>query len=60
MNINGKEYTLNQLQGATDLFYWCDFAEVGEYTRYYNTLVYKNEDGVFACYANDHSNYWEI
>lgn len=59
-NIKGQEYKLNQLQSAVDLLDWCNFAKIGEYTRFYNKLVYKNEDGIFACYAEDHDNFWRI
>ena len=57
MEINGRDYALNQCE---DLLEWCDNAKVGEYTNYFDKYVYKNENGVFACYVDDTKNMWQI
>lgn len=58
ININGRTYTLNQC--TDDLHDWCQQASVGDYTHYYNQIVFKNEQGVYACYVSDLSNIREI
>ena len=56
--INGNVYQLNQC--TDDLHDWCQQASVGDYTHYYNQIVFKNEQGVYACYASDLTNIREI
>lgn len=58
ININGRTYTLNQC--TDDLHDWCHTASVGEYTHYYNQIVFKNQQGVYACYTSNLSNIREI
>ena len=58
MIINGSRYELHQCDG--DLLEWVEFAKINRYTKYYNKLVYKNKDGVFACYTDDQLNYLRI
>lgn len=53
MELNGKTYTLNQCE---DIWKWFKESVIGEYTRYYNRVVFHTEDGFYAAYADDLSN----
>lgn len=53
MELNGKTYTLNQCE---DIWKWFKESVVGEFTRYYNSVVFNTEDGFYAAYADDLSN----
>lgn len=59
VEFQGKLYTLNQVQ--EDLFEFTDNSKPGEYTRYYDKIVFHTErNGFIAAYANDLNNYWAI
>ena len=52
--IKGKSYVCNQCDG--DIFDWYENSSVGEYTRYYNRLVFHTEKGIYVAYENDIEN----
>lgn len=58
VEFQGKLYTLNQVQ--EDLFEFIDNSKPGEYTRYYNQIVFHTENGFVAAYADDLNNCWAI
>lgn len=59
VEFQGKLYTLNQVQ--EDLFEFIDNSKPGEYTRYYNQIVFHTErNGFVAAYADDLNNCWTI
>lgn len=58
IEFQGHLYELNQ---AEDLCQWCSDSKPGEYTRYYDRVVFHTErNGFIAAYANDLNNYWNI
>ena len=58
MEFQEQQYVLNQ---AEDLFEFIDNSKSGEYTVYYDRLVFHTErNGFIAAYKDDLSNYWEI
>lgn len=59
VEFQGKLYTLSQVQ--EDLFEFTDNSKPGEYTRYYDKIVFHTErNGFVAAYADDLSNCWAI
>ena len=44
IEFNGKQYILNQCCGENhegeNLFEWCERSNVGEFTRYYDKIVF--------------------
>ena len=58
MEFQGTTYTLNQ---AESLFEFIDSSKPGEYTVYYDKLVFHTErNGFIAAYKNNLLNYWDI
>jgi hypothetical protein len=53
MELNGKEYTLNQCEDILD---WFTTSKIGEYTRFYDKVVFHTEDGFYSAYADDLTN----
>ena len=53
MELNGKNYVLNQCE---DIWEWFKESVIGEYTRYYDRVVFHTEDGFYAAYADDLTN----
>lgn len=53
MTFLGINYTLNQCE---DIWKWFEESIVGEFTRYYNSVVFHTEEGFYAAYADDLSN----
>ena len=59
MEFQGQQYTLNQAKN--DLWQFIHESRPGEYTRYYDKIVFHTErNGFIAAYANDLNNYWNI
>lgn len=63
----GREYTLVQCndEDIHDVFIspipkWLQRVPAWSYTRYYDKVIFKSADGVFAAYWNDLDNWWEI
>ena len=56
--FNGNHYSLNQCDG--DIFEWFKNSSVGQYTNYYDKLVFHTREGAEAAYKDDLSNYWKI
>lgn len=58
MEFQGQQYTLNQ---AESLFKFINNSKPGEYTVYYDKLVFHTErNGFIAAYKNNLLNYWDI
>ena len=53
MELNGRTYVLNQCE---DIWKWFKESIVGEFTRFYNRVVFHTEDGFYSAYADDLSN----
>ena len=53
-----ETFTLNQCE--TDLLNWFRDSKVGEFTYYYQNVVFHRADGCYAAYRNDISNYIRI
>ena len=54
-NFMGEEYwVLNQCEG--DLFEWFNDAMCGDFTYYYDKIVFCTSDGFIAAYRNDITN----
>jgi hypothetical protein len=53
MELEGKNYALNQCE---DIFKWFEDSVVGEFTRYYDRIVFHTEYGFYAAYADNLSN----
>lgn len=60
MIYKGKQYKLNQLQYAGDLYEWGRASAVGEYTIYYDAYVFHTADGLWSAYRSDITNTWKI
>lgn len=59
VEFQGQLYTLNQVQ--ENLFEFIDNSKPGEYTRYYDQIVFHTErNGFVAAYADNLDNYWTI
>lgn len=52
--FNGKTYKLHQCDG--DLFEWHMVTTTGEFTYYYDKVVFVTSDGVIAAYRDDITN----
>lgn len=57
MELNGKTYTLNQ---CDDIFDWFESSAVGEFTRYYDKVVFHTDEGIYSAYADNLNNGWYI
>ena len=57
MEFQGQQYALNQ---AESLFEFIDSSKPGEYTAYYDKLVFHTENGFIAVYFDDLLNCWSI
>ena len=51
--LDGKNYVLNQCE---DIWKWFKESVIGEYTRYYDKVVFHTKDGFYSAYADDLSN----
>ena len=64
IEFNDKEYILNQCCGENhegeNLFEWCERSNVGEFTRYYDKIVFHTENGFVAAYSDNLENSWSI
>ena len=60
MIYKGKQYKLNQLQYAGDLYEWGRASAVGEYTIYYDAYVFHTADGLWSASRSDITNTWKI
>lgn len=63
ITIQGKQYKHMSncvLSECYDLFDIIQKTELNEYTEYYDKVIFKMQEGVFAAYQNDLSNYWRI
>lgn len=61
INFLGNIYTLNQCSDEDETLYeWMSRSKIGEYTVYYDKLVFKTKDGVIAAYKDNLNNYWSI
>ena len=56
--FNGNPYSINQCEG--DIFEWYKNSSVGQYTNYYDKLIFHTREGIEAAYKDDLSNYWKI
>ena len=58
MKFQEQQYVLNQ---AENLFEFIDNSKPGEYTVFYDKLVFHTErNGFISAYKDNLSNYWEI
>ena len=58
MEFQGQQFKLNQ---CTNLHGWLKDSKPGEYTVYYDKLVFHTErNGFIAAYKNNLLNYWDI
>ena len=53
MELNSKYYVLHQ---CDDIWKWFEESAVGEYTNYYNNVVFHTDNGFYAAYADNLSN----
>lgn len=62
LEFQGNTYTLNQCgkENYETLFDWIERSQIGDYTAYFDKMIFKTEKGVIAAYSNDLRNYWEI
>ena len=42
------------------IFEWYKNSSVGQYTNYYDKLIFHTREGIEAAYKDDLSNYWKI
>jgi hypothetical protein len=54
LNFKGVEYILNQCQES--LYEFTDHSKVGEFTHYFDRIVFHTGNGFVAAYADDLSN----
>ena len=58
MNFQGQNYRLNQVE---ELWQFIHESKPGEYTLWYDTIVFHTErNGFVAAYADNLDNYWNI
>ena len=57
-DFNGERYILNQCTG--DIFEWFRNAIIGDFTYYFDKLVFNTEDGFVAAYIENINNNWGI
>ena len=55
--FQGEEYHLNQ---CDDLIEWVKTSKVGEFSFYYDKLVFHTSDGFIAAYRDDINNNWKF
>lgn len=55
--FKGEDYTLNQ---CSDIFDWFGESQVGDFTYYYDRVVFHTSLGFYAAYINDTSNYIRV
>lgn len=62
LDFQGNKYTINQCgkENYETLFEWGERSRTGDYTVYFDKVVFKTEKGVIAAYSNNLENYWEI
>lgn len=53
----GTEYKLNQ---CDDLCSWFMDSRIGEYTNYYDKVIFHTIDGFYAAYRDDLGNNWMV
>jgi hypothetical protein len=58
LEFQGQIYTLNQCN--EELFNWIERSQIGDYTVYYDKVIFRTEKGVIAAYSNNLNNWWEI
>lgn len=59
LEFRGEPYTLNQAQ--ENIYEWIDRSKPGEFTYYYDKVVFHTErDGYIAAYRDDLDNYFNI
>lgn len=56
-NFKGDTYHLNQCE---DLIEWTQESEIGEFSYYYDKIVFHTSDGFVAAYRDDINNNWKI
>lgn len=56
--FNDDPYFLNQCEG--DLIEWIDDSMCGDFTNYYDKVLFNTEDGFIAAYRDDISNNWKF
>lgn len=57
-DFKGKRYLLNQCDG--DVFEWFRNATIGDFTYYFDKLIFNTEDGFVAAYRDDINNNCKI
>lgn len=62
LEFQGNTYTLNQCGKGNyeTLFNWIERSQIGDYTVYFDKMIFKTEKGVIAAYSNDLENCWAI
>lgn len=55
--FNQKAYTLNQCE---DLLEWLRDSYIGEFTIFYDKVLFNTEDGFIAAYRDDINNFWKF
>lgn len=53
IELNGLKYVLNQ---CCNIWEWFTSSKVGEYTRFYDKVVFHTYDGFYAAYYNNLNN----
>ena len=56
-NFQGEVYHLNQCE---DLIEWTQASVVGEFSYYYDKIVFHTSDGFVAAYRDDINNNWKF
>lgn len=56
--FNGETYLLNQCEG--DLLDWINNSMCGDFTNYYDKVLFNTEDGFVAAYRDDIRNNWKF
>ena len=54
----GNEYTLKEIE--SDLVDWCVDSRNGQFTYYYDKVVFNTKNGIYAAYRDNISNWWKI
>lgn len=57
MNFQGERFCLNQ---CSDIWEWFSKSKEGEFTYYYDRVVFHCSDGIYAGYREDINNYMKI
>lgn len=58
MQFQGQYYVLNQVEG--ELWHFIHGSKPGEYTHYYDKIIFNTGKGFVAAYANDLDNCWSV